>query len=293
MLEHFKAQLKEFRQEDEARWKYEAEERQRQMRILEGMGRNDEQVKAELKEAGIDPSVLEQQSEKRTRKLEEAHNALFQVEPPPAKRGCKEPILLQHLAAASELSTAMWLFPPAYEGWGDAEDCGFNLELGEFNIKRHSTGVAGAWGRGNYIPWREACTLFFYYFPPRSGDLLVMPHVDFQGNVAVTAHDHWYTRTEARLDLSLHFDLYQHYWDGEQVVSIIHELRRDSSAAYWFDRHQVVSKTLSVSANDIVWIKLAIVFQAVGRSDHAIVDFDFRTGASRRIRVPHIWISLT
>ena len=292
MLERFKAQLKEFREDDEARWKYEAEELQRQMHILKGMGRTDEQVKAELKRAGINLSVLEEESAKSAQKLEQTHKELLKIKPPPAKHGCKEQIMLQNVAAVANVTDHMWLFPPAFEGWGNAEECGFNLELGEFNIKMHSTGLGGDWGWGDYSALAEYCTMWFYYFPPHSGELLVVPSVDFYGSVAVNAHDHWYTDTHAEMYLLLHFDLYQHYWDGNQIVTIIHENRRKSSAAYWFDHLQVVSKTLSVSANDIVWIKLTISFWAAGVSSHAHVDCDFRTGASRRIKVPYIWVSL-
>lgn len=291
MKERFQAQLKEFREDDEARWKYEAEELQRQMRILEGMGRTDEEVKAELKKAGINVSVLEEESKKSAQQLERAHKELLEIEPPPARRGRKEPILMQRVAALAGSHT--WLWPPAYEGWGNAEECGFNLDLAGINTELHSTGRGGDWGWGAFGYSTQFCTLWFYYFPPEDGDLLVEPHVDFQGNVAVSAHDHWYTSTHARLQLRLHFDLFQHYWDGEQTATIIDEHRHDSSAAYWVDDHRIMSKTLSVSADDIVWIKLTTSLWGFGRSDHAHVDCDFRTGASRRIRVEHIWVDLT
>lgn len=288
-IDRFRAQLQEFRVDDEARWRYEAEEIERQSRILRETGRTDTQVKAELKKAGINVTVLEEELEKEAQRLRRAHEELRNIEPPPARRGRKDQLSMQHVAALARSHT--WLFPPAYEGWGNAEDCGFNLALGEMNVERHMTGDGWGWEARAY--GTQYCTLWFYYFPPSSGELFVSPHVDFQGDVAVTAHDHVYTSTHAELRLKLHFDLYQHYWDGEQVTSIIDEHRHKSSSAYWVDDHRIISKTLSVSANDIVWIKLTTSLRVVAHSSHAHVDCNFRTGASRRIRVEHIWVSLT
>lgn len=289
MPERFQAQLREFRRDDEARWKYEVEEIQRQLRIMKGTGRTDEQMKAELKRAGINVSALEEEEAKEAPQLKRAHEEIRQVKPPPPRRGRKEPILMQQVAAQAGSHT--WLFPPAWEGWGNTETCGFNLGLGEFNFESHQTGDGWGWEATAGSP--QYCTLWFYYFPPRAGELLVEPHVDFQGDVAVSAHDHWYTSTHAELRLKLHFDLFQHYWDGEQVTTIVDEHRHDSSTAYWVDDHRIVSKSLSVSASDIVWIKLTTSFYVNAHSSHAHVDCNFRTGGDRRIRVEHIWINLT
>ena len=53
-----------------------------------------------------------------------------------------------------------------------------------------------------------------------------------------------------------------------------------------------MSKSLSVSAHDIVWIKLTTSLFVVAHSSHAHVGVDFRTGTSRRIRAEHIWLNL-
>lgn len=291
MLDHLEAQLAEFRRDDEERWKYEAEQMERQTNILEGVGRTEEQTKADLEKAGINVKAVEEDSERSERELARAHKQLLEIEPPPEKRGRKEPIMMEHVAALAGSHT--WLYPPAYEGWGNSEQCGFNLALGEINDELHSSGAGGGWGCSAFGYGTQYCTLWFYYFPPRAGDLRVQPHVDFQGNVAVSAHDHWYTCTHARLQLRMHFDLYQHYWDGEQSVTIVDEHRHNSSSAYWVNQHRILSKSMSVSASDIVWIKLTTSLWGFGKSSHAHVDADFRTGASRRIRVEHIWVDLT
>ena len=289
MENHFKEQLTRFRTSDEARWAYETAELERQFAVQEKIGRTDDTEKEELKKAGIDVQALDEQSRKWAEKEERAHKGLLEIEPPPPAYGRKERIHLDKVAALAGSHT--WIYPPAYDGWGNLEDCGFNLALGEMNLERHMTG--DGWGLQAVAYGTQYCTLWFYYFPAFSGELLVQPHVDFQGNVALSAHDHWYTSTHARLRLKLHFDLYQHYWDGEQTATIIDEHRTNSSAAYWVDDHRIMSKSLSVSANDIVWIKLTTSLYVVAHSSHAHVDVNFRTGASRRIRVEHIWVNLT
>lgn len=284
-----KAQLREFREDDEAQWKYEANELERQLRALKEAERTDAEFKEELSNSGINVSVLEQESKREVERQRHAHAELKKVHPPPAIRGRKEQIAVEQAAALAD--TALWIFPPAYDAWGNAEDCGFNLALGEINTARDMTG--DGWGLQAVAYSTQYCTLWFYYYPRTAGDLLVEPHVDFQGDVAISAHDHWYTSTHAELKLQLHFDLFQHYWDGEQTATIIDEHRHASSAAYWVNDHHIMSKTLSVSANDIVWIKLKTSLYVVAHSSHAHVDCDFRTGADRRIRAEHIRVRAT
>src|SRR5215216_4485231 len=89
-LEYFRAQLKEFREDDEARWKYEAEEVQRQTGILKATGRTDATFKEELKKAGINVSVLEQESEREVERQKRAHEELRKIQPPPVRRSRKE-----------------------------------------------------------------------------------------------------------------------------------------------------------------------------------------------------------
>ena len=290
MLDKYLSQLKEFQQDDEARWKYEAEQRQQQLRLRQELGRSEKQVKAGMEQAGINVQVLEEESKKSARQLEKLHQELLKIGPPPGRSGRKDAILLQADTALTSLGT--WLFPPAYQGWGDAEKCGFNLALGEINNELHSSGAGGSWGWEAFGTIPQHCTLWFYYFPPQNGELLVQPHVDFQGSVAMSADDHWYTSTEAELHLDLYFDLYQHYWDGGLTDHIISEHLTDSSKSFFLNDHHIMTKTMSVSAHDIVWIKLTTILDGWGKSDDARVDYDFRTGSDRRIRVEHIWVNL-
>jgi hypothetical protein len=292
-MDRFKAQLKAFREDDDARWKYEENEVQRQLRILKETGYNDASFKEELKRAGINVSAVEQDSEKELESQKRVFEELRKIEAPPRRHGQKTRILLQENAARSVILPSTIntsIFPPAYEGWGNTEDCGFNLGLGEFNLKRDETG--DGWGIQAVAYGTQYCTLWFYYFPPFAGELTVEPHVDFQGDVTLSAHDHWYTSTWAELKLKLHFDLFQHYWDGEAVATIIDERHQNVNKSFWVDDNRVVSKSLSVSAHDIVWIKLTTSLYVVAHSSHAHVACDFRTGSSRRIRVEYIQLRL-
>ena len=290
-LNYFLAQLKEFREDDQALWKYQEQETQRQQRIVKEAGSSDEQFKEELKKAGINVKALEEESDHELEKQNRAFEELRKIAPPPRRRGQRSRLLLDQIAALPLRDINTVIYPPAQDGWGNAEDCGLNLNLGEFNIKGEATG--SGWGiQATASPPPRTCTLIFYYFPPRAGELTVEPHVDFQGDVALSAHDHWYTSTHAELELKLHFDLFQHYWDGEQVATIINEHHQNVKKSYWVDDHRVLSKTLSVSANNVVWIKLMISYKHNAHSSHARVAYDFRTGSDRRIRVESIRIHM-
>ncbi len=290
-MNYFLAQLKEFREDDQALWKYQEQETQRQQRIVKEAGSSDEQFKEELKKAGINVKALEEESDHELEKQNRAFEELRKIAPPPRRRGQRSRLLLDQIAALPLRDINTVIYPPAQDGWGNAEDCGLNLNLGELNIKGEATG--SGWGiQATASPPPRTCTLIFYYFPPRAGELTVEPHVDFQGDVALSAHDHWYTSTHAELELKLHFDLFQHYWDGEQVATIINEHHQNVKKAYWVDDHRVLSKTLSVSANNVVWIKLMISYKHNAHSSHARVAYDFRTGSDRRIRVESIRIHM-
>ncbi len=116
--------------------------------------------------------------------------------------------------------------------------------------------------------------------------------MEFEGDVALYAHDHSYTSTWADLEMKLHFDLFQYYWDGEATTTILDEHTQNINTAYWVDDHVVMSKSMSVAAHDPVWIKLTVTHQCSAHSSSAHVAYDFRTGSDRRIRVEYIRIHM-
>lgn len=292
-LKRITKQLKKFRAEDEAHWRYEEEEVKRQNQIFSEYGRTDKDSKTALEGAGIKLRALEEESSEVVKKLKKSHKELLKIDPPPTRSHTKQQVLLNYISSfgADNIWTnnrCDWFYPPVQDAWGNSEDCGFNIDLGEINIAEHSTG--DGWGiAAKAYSWRY-CTLWYVFFPPVAGDISIEPHVSFQGNVAISAHDHWYTNTDAELKMKLHFDLYQHYWDGEETTNIINEHRTDSSTAYWVNETRVMSKSLSVSANDPVYIKLTVAYFVKAHSSHAEVDFNFREGAERRIRLERIRI---
>jgi len=289
-LERLCSHIKEFREDDEARWKYEEKEMQRQLRIRKEAGGSDEQFKETLKKAGINVSALEAESKQQVKKQKSLFEALRKIEAPPLRRGRKVRILLDQGIAVPSRDINTLIYPPAQDAWGNTEECGLNLGLGEFNIKGEDTG--DGWGWMAAAARLNTCTYLFYYIPPRAGELTVEPHVDFQGDVVLSAHDHRYTNTSVMLEMKLHFDLFQHYWDGEATAKVIDEHHDNVDRAFWVDDHRVMRKTLSVSANDPVWIKLTVSYKALAHSSHAHLAYDFRTGSDRRIRVEYIRIHM-
>ena len=290
-LDRFRAQMKAFREDEETQWKYREKEWQRQRRILKDAGGSDEQFKETLKKAGINVSALEAEWKNEIKKQKRVFEELRKIEAPPRKQGQKERLLLDQGIFRPPLEINTLIYPPAQDSWGSTEDCGLNLALGEINVKGEATGDGWGW-EASASPPPATCSLWFYYFPPRAGELTVEPHVEFEGDVALYAHDHWYTSTWADLEMKLSFDLFQYYWDGEVTTTIFDVRTQNINTAFWVDDHRVLSKSMSVAAHDPVWIKLTVSHQCDAHSSDAHVSYDFRTGSDRRIRVEYIRIHM-
>jgi len=132
MLDNVYAQLKRFREEDEARWRYEAEEVKRQNRIFAEHGRTEAQAKAALEKAGINVRALEEESAEAVRRLEASHKQLLTVGPPPARSGRKQPVLLNYLSSLGQhipwpLYRCDWFYPPLHDAWGSGEEVALTL----------------------------------------------------------------------------------------------------------------------------------------------------------------------
>ena len=180
--------------------------------------------------------------------------------------------------------------PPAVRGFGGGSfndaACGFNLALGETNLLVSQQGSGWGWQATAGLPGKS--TLVFQFTPPRAGNVLVDAYVDFKGQFAISAHDHWYTNADADITLSVSSRLFQHYWEFGPSETLIDEHRSSSSNSAWIDRLVKLSYTTSVSANDTVLIFVEVVLDTNAHSSHAKVDVDFKTGAERRIKVPVI-----
>ncbi len=168
-----------------------------------------------------------------------------------------------------------------------------NAELGEMNLYNRSSGAGGSLGIGaTSRPSPAYGSLTFIVRPPVSGDLHVEPHVVVSGTVYVSAHDHWYTRTDGRLTITLGCRLFQSYLDAGPPIVIVNEHRWDDSAAYWVIDTFTPTASTTVVKDVPVLIDVWVSIEAFGRSDHALVEADFRNGADRHIRVPSIDLTL-
>jgi hypothetical protein len=221
----------------------------------------------------------------------------FKKLPPPEPFGLPGKDGLFRQIVAEQAGAHTWLLPPAYAC--EPGTVGPNVQcspaLAEWNMRDHSSGLGGGWGCWAYGgPLPSWTGLWFLFWPPVSGSLYVYPFVHARGTVYVNAHDHWYTCTDADLRLTLWSNLYQFYWDTWHSVDAIHEHRSDSSASYWVDRYYLwgLENSTTVVAGTPVWIYLEAELYAEGRSDHAVVDADFFSGADQFIRVPFIWTYL-
>ncbi|GAA2391748.1 hypothetical protein GCM10010420_15050 [Streptomyces glaucosporus] len=99
MPEQHQERLRRFREEDEARWKREDQELERQSRILSGLKRSDEEVREQLKKAGFNLRALERESGIEADELRRAHEELLKI--PPSRKGSRpDRILLDRISAS-------------------------------------------------------------------------------------------------------------------------------------------------------------------------------------------------
>jgi hypothetical protein len=246
------------------------------------LGLTDTVVQKELKAIGVDVKALLKDTAVEARELQKMHKRLLAMVRPPRVPGD----LVFEIPPDPNVFDVK---PPAVDGFGT--NCsglarGLNLALGEMNLLVSEQG--DGWGLQATAGSPCLTTLVFQFTPPRAGNILVDAYVDFKGQFALSAHDHWYTSTSADIKLSVSSRLYQHYWEFGPSETLIDEHRTDSSNSGWVDRLVKLSYTTSVSANNTVLIFVEVVLDTNAHSSHAKVDVDFKTGAERRIKVPLI-----
>jgi hypothetical protein len=247
------------------------------------LGLTDRAVQGELKTLGLDVKALLHHTAAEEKALRNVHKRFLALKRPPRLPGD----LVFQIPPDPDVFDVR---PPAVQGFGggsfsDAE-CGFNLALGEMNLLVSQQG--SGWGLQATAGSPGVSTLVFHFTPPRAGNVLVDAYVDLQGQFAISAHDHWYTNTNADITLRVSSRLYQHYWEFGPSETLIDEHRTSSSNAAWIDRLVNLSYSTSVSAHDSVLIFVEVVLDTSAHSSHAKVDVDFKTGAERYIRVPVI-----
>ncbi len=248
-----------------------------------------------LSKVGVDMQALEAQKKEELQLINQDFENFIKAKPPEGlgQQREKERILRQGVAKLGGART--WILPPAYacEPGSGGSDVVCNATLAELNMKDHSSGLGGGWGwLAHVTPPVEYAGLWFLYWPSANGNLFIDPYVDIQGTVYVNADDHWYTSTEAKLQLTLWCNLYQFYWESWSSIKVVDENRSDSSASYWVDGYYIPSNSTTVVAGTPVWIYVEATLWAYGRSDYAVVDADFFSGAYKFIRIPLVLATL-
>ena len=244
-------------------------------------------VQKELKAIGVDVNGLLKDTLTEAKELQRTHKKLLTLARPPMLPG----------ESVFEIPPDPNVFdvkPPAVDGFGTygaGLDRGINLPLGEMNFATSEQDSGWGWlgisGEANKV---YLTTLVFEFTPPRAGNILVDAYVDVRGQFSISAHDHWYTDTRARLQLHVSSRLYQHYWEYGPTAVLLNESRTNSSNSGWLDQIQKVSYSTSVSESDTVLLFVEVSLGLFADSSHARVVVDFKTGADRRIRVPLIQI---
>ncbi len=240
----------------------------------------DKMMQEQLKKMGADVPALLEESKVNARKLQEAHKAYLGYGVGPVMPG-------NNIVPPDP--NVFDVRPPALEGFPtncSAVNSGFNVALGEMNFMASDQGDGWGWEASAGSPC--LFTLVYMATPPRAGDVQVTVYVDFAGQYAISANDHWYTSTSADLKLSVSSRLYQHYWENGPSLKVMEEHLTDGSDSGWIVGIEPLSYTTSISAQDAIFIFIEVDMDIHAQSSDARVDVDFYTGAERRIRVPLI-----
>ncbi len=107
------------------------------------------------------------------------------------------------------------------------------------------------------------------------------------------ADDHWWSGTNALVCLHLHYDSFQHYWDSEVVERVIDIDSQHINISRWLDIERTLTKSLTISANNVVWIKVTTFFLVFAHSEYVFASCNLRERSDRRVRVPYIWVNLS
>ncbi len=81
-------------------------------------------------------------------------------------------------------------------------------------------------------------------------------------------------------------------WEWGAPLAVVDEAGPNLSLSYWVNGHFVPSNSTTVVAGTPVWIHVVAELEVFGRSDHALAEADFFSGAARFIRVPEIEVRL-
>lgn len=273
--------LRQLKQHRKAAATYE----RKRLKMLEkehrALGLTDKGEQKRLKAMGVDVKALLKETAAEERQLQQMHKKFLALLQPPKAPGDR--------VIEVPDPNVFKIKPPAVDGYGthcSGLGRGLNLALGEMNLIVNEQG--DGWGLQATAGGPCFTTLVFEFTPPTAGNIMVDAYVDFKGQFALSAHDHWYTSTSADITLSVSSRLYQHYWEYGPSETLIDEHRTSSSNSGWIDRLVRLSYTTSVSANDTVLFFVEVALDTNAHSSHAKVDVDFKTGAERRIKVPLI-----
>jgi hypothetical protein len=240
-----------------------------------------------LKKMGYDVTALKQEGTKVARDLEVAHNKFLAFVKDNAVVDIGDLVFFP-----PDTPTNPNLFnvvPPASIFVGDTSFWGYNQALGELNFKSEEKGSGWGLEAVGYID--QLATLIFRFTPPRSGNIRIEPFVQYRGAFAISADDRAYTSTWSELELEISSKFYQHYLEEGPSRLLIDQERRNSSDADYVAGTANLSFTTTVSANDPALIYINVRHRNRAHSKFARAEMDFKTGASRYLKVPSIRIT--
>jgi hypothetical protein len=260
-----------------------------------------------LRSAGVDVHELEKLAQREVQQihknLADFRKSTTKAEPDP-RRQRREAILRRAQSAgitpqdpqAAPPISECWASPQAYycsTSGGPNVQC--IRETSTLEIKDHSTGAGGSlgiWAFGSLPTWGF---LLYAYLPPVNGRLYVSSFPWLRGDYYLESDDHWWSSTEASLNMTMRcriWNLDGQYEDAPDSITVIDESISDGTIAHTIDTVPWLQVSTNAVANRPVIISVEAELDAIGRSDYAVADADFFSGAERYIRVAYIWWTL-
>ena len=289
MSEEYQKQFLELDEQNRSFIEKEIRDLDEEMKIAEVVDKKkDQELSALLADAGIGRDKIQTLEVEADKRIE----AVLKIKPLELERDTR-------LATSREVSIARAVFfptsitkrltPPPYScGGSPAADAACVPTLAECNPYKAVRGH-GWWGRRR----RKVFGWFWWlYVPPKNGALYVYPRWSVHGAYRLYSDDSWWNSAYARIKLKLKTNVYQWYWDGWKINTVLNRGDDNINICKRLDRGYTQSKSLHVTANKPVWIYNEFELDVYAKSKYAYTRGDFRTGTCNYIRVPWVWTYL-
>ena len=186
-----------------------------------------------------------------------------------------------------------WIWNASYGGWwsnwnGEGEEVPYTvINTGAERIDSRSQAWGEGWFDGDYS--QAHGYLAFKFNPPHWGHLHISVWPRIHGYYSLSAHDHWYTSTSARVELDHWVQVHQNFWRTRAYVRRL--TLSGSNLTRWgrIDSQFAQTYRTTVGAGDTVTIRVGVRLYSYAKSSHAYSKLDFLSGSGNYVSVPYVY----